>query len=261
MDRADTIGASEVAALMGESPWAGPWEVWARIRGMLPPLEQTEAMAWGHRLEPVVLAAIDPEATHTPTSRHFHTVCRLSCQVDGVARDGSLIEVKTTHQDADWRGVPRHYWWQVQAQLECVPDSPYARIGCLIGGQKLVTHTVERDPEAGRRIVAAVDELFRWGDECPHQPTLRAVQRAWPEVTEARVQLPDLSDAIEEYRALRAAEAMAKRGADAAQARLCALLGEHAEGVTPSGQIVSWRQVTRKGYTVAPSTYRRFEVK
>src|SRR5262245_35499897 len=54
--RRDGIGASDIAALMGISPWASPWSVWADKSGLLPPEPENEYMAAGRWLE----AAIAP---------------------------------------------------------------------------------------------------------------------------------------------------------------------------------------------------------
>ena len=34
--RTDTIGASEIAAILGVHPWLSPYELWARKSGLLP---------------------------------------------------------------------------------------------------------------------------------------------------------------------------------------------------------------------------------
>ena len=38
------IGSSDIAGVLGLSPWASPYTVWADKRGRVPPVEQTEAM-------------------------------------------------------------------------------------------------------------------------------------------------------------------------------------------------------------------------
>ena len=47
--RAEGLGASEVAGVLGISPWATPWSVWARKMGLLPPLEPSEpSFGWSY---------------------------------------------------------------------------------------------------------------------------------------------------------------------------------------------------------------------
>ncbi len=51
--RAPTIGSSGIAAILGLSPWAGPWDVWARTMG-LAQSKSTRATLRGHILEPAI---------------------------------------------------------------------------------------------------------------------------------------------------------------------------------------------------------------
>lgn len=51
--RRQGIGASEIAAVMGLSPWESPFSLWARKRGGWD-VEPTEEMSTGTRVEPVV---------------------------------------------------------------------------------------------------------------------------------------------------------------------------------------------------------------
>jgi len=48
-----TIGSSSIAAILGLSPWAGPWDVWARMQG-LTKSTSTRATLRGHILEPAI---------------------------------------------------------------------------------------------------------------------------------------------------------------------------------------------------------------
>lgn len=45
-------GASSVAALLGLDEYCTPWELWARLRGIAPDIEDNEAMEAGRRSEP-----------------------------------------------------------------------------------------------------------------------------------------------------------------------------------------------------------------
>lgn len=53
-ERRKGIGGSDAPAVLGLSPYRSPYEVWAEKRGLLPEQAQTDAMAWGVRLEPLV---------------------------------------------------------------------------------------------------------------------------------------------------------------------------------------------------------------
>lgn len=53
--RKTTIGASEVAALVGAHPWLTPYQLWARKSGLVPEAEETPAMRRGRILEAVAI--------------------------------------------------------------------------------------------------------------------------------------------------------------------------------------------------------------
>ena len=48
-----TIGSSDVAAILGLSPWASPWDAWCRLTGLVPRYSEaaTAAQARGHWME------------------------------------------------------------------------------------------------------------------------------------------------------------------------------------------------------------------
>jgi hypothetical protein len=54
--RATVTTASNIAALAKLSKWETPWSLYMRRKGLLPPVEETEAMWFGTALEPVIMA-------------------------------------------------------------------------------------------------------------------------------------------------------------------------------------------------------------
>ena len=52
--RAEGIGGSEIAAVLGISPWESAFSLWHRKRGIVPPRTATTEMDAGRRLEPVI---------------------------------------------------------------------------------------------------------------------------------------------------------------------------------------------------------------
>lgn len=53
-ERAKGIGGSDIGAIMGWSNWAGIWDVLLDKRGLKPPVEETDDMRWGKRLEQAI---------------------------------------------------------------------------------------------------------------------------------------------------------------------------------------------------------------
>lgn len=52
-----TVGSSDVAAILGLSPWAGPWDAWSRLTGLVPRYDATDtkSQARGRMFEPAIL--------------------------------------------------------------------------------------------------------------------------------------------------------------------------------------------------------------
>lgn len=163
--RMSGIGASEAASVIGENPWCSAVELYGRKRGIIEPLEQTEPMEWGNRLEPAIVAKFievtgrkvinDGKRKLLRHRKHSWMIATLDRRqfipIDphlprGVAYP-AILEVKNVSAYAkdDWaEGVPRHYWVQVQHQL-AVTNYGFASIAVLIGGQEFRWMDINRD--------------------------------------------------------------------------------------------------------------------
>jgi len=169
------IGGSDVAAVMGISPWKSPLEVWLEKTGRAdaPDLSDKESVAMGTELESVVLdmyrrrhpdhAAQRVNAILTSTVRPW-----AQASLDGIVRDPELgwgvLEIKTGSKESEWAdGVPLHYLTQVTHYLS-VTGYAFADVAALIGDFGLHYHEyrVMRDEEDLKAVVERVDEF--WAD-------------------------------------------------------------------------------------------------
>lgn len=169
------IGGSDVAAVMGISPWKSPLEVWLEKTGRAdaPDLSDKESVAMGTELESVVLdmyrrrhpdhAAQRVNAILTSTVRPW-----AQASLDGIVKDPELgwgvLEIKTGSKESEWAdGVPLHYLTQVTHYLS-VTGYAFADVAALIGDFGLHYHEyrVMRDEEDLRAVVERVDEF--WAD-------------------------------------------------------------------------------------------------
>lgn len=123
--RKHTITASRVPAIMGESPFRTPYQVWEEMQGLNEEQEQTEAMQRGVLLEPHIrkiaseMLGIDlyPAVFQHPTISYF------GASLDGISDCGKIItEIKCgnkkDHENAKLGIVPEKYVGQCQAILE-----------------------------------------------------------------------------------------------------------------------------------------------
>ena len=123
--RSRGIGSSEIAAIVGQNPWAGKHHIWLRKTGRLDNFEPTERMLAGQFLEPAIIAMYEHKmgckVTKPPTvvcEAHRYVVDSIDGIVDG---EKIGIEAKSTH----WRNsnawgkewtddIPAYYLVQCQ---------------------------------------------------------------------------------------------------------------------------------------------------
>jgi putative phage-type endonuclease len=182
VSRATGIGASEIAAIVGLSPFSTALDVYLDKLGLSEPRGDTRYTRWGRRLEAVIAdrygEELGVEMVESPTLRHSRHEWMLATP-DRIHADGSrLVEIKnvSASQTRDWgevgtSEVPERYYLQVIWQM-AVTDVKRADIAVLIGGHDFRVYSVERDQtteaylvEAGRQfwfdhIIAQVPPEF-----------------------------------------------------------------------------------------------------
>lgn len=187
--RTDGIGGSDVAAIMGLSPWKSPVEVWMEKtkRTETPDLSGKEAVAMGTELEQDVL---DMYKRRHPKShpRRVNAILQSTTRpwarasLDGICYDRELgtgvLEIKTGSSERDWKdGVPIHYQTQVLHYLS-VTGYPFADVVALIGDYGLHYHEyrILRDEGDIQAVNEDVDTFWYYyvqKDEIP--PTITAL--------------------------------------------------------------------------------------
>lgn len=205
--RADGIGASEIAAVVGLSPYESTFSLWHKKKGNLPGATVTNAMDWGNRLEPLVrnwfaeqhpdLYVIPTPGTYAHGERNWQRVNPdgLILDANDTASTGeasALYEGKTS-RFGDGFGpsgsdiIPIGYRCQVQHALD-VFGLPRAYVAVLIGGNDPREYVIEADPEdqkALRDAGAAFWESLQTGDEPPIDAsfeTFQAVKDLHPDI-------------------------------------------------------------------------------
>lgn len=153
--RAEGLGGSDIAAIMGLSKWSTPLDVYERKLGLARDSEESQAMKWGTLLEPVVRAEFLKERSNLTCQENVCCESKktpiLRASLDGFLSDGSLLEVKTARFGDDWGEpgtdqIPTHYLTQVMHYLG-VTDAKKCYVAVLIGGSDYREYIVERDEE------------------------------------------------------------------------------------------------------------------
>lgn len=146
--RSRGLGGSEIAAVVGLSPWQSRFSLWHLKRGSIGKQEVNAGMRWGTLLEPVVCGHFASQrdmldVQEAGTYRHHEREWQLA-NPDRLLWDDEhghvgILEVKTAHQyDAhEWghgpEDIPPYYRCQALWYLD-VLELPVAHMAVLIGG-------------------------------------------------------------------------------------------------------------------------------
>lgn len=118
------IGGSDAPIIMGVSPWTTPLELWLTKMGLVPEVEQNDAMRRGAAMEPIARAVYEAQTGQVVQPAYLihpeHEWLRAS--LDGLSFDGDVAtEIKcpgkSVHEEAKEGRVPDRYWPQIQHYL------------------------------------------------------------------------------------------------------------------------------------------------
>ncbi len=190
-ERRTGIGGSDIAAILGVSPYRTAVDVWMDKTGRATKIEENEAMYWGTVLEDIVAreyarrTGIKVERINRivrkPGSEwmlaNLDRICWQDGQMPVVRRTGRIVsrhalECKTASawksdvwnhaEDIGDTPLPVEYTAQVMWYM-AVADLDVVDVAVLIGGQKYAQHRVERDDETIRAMVERA-EAFWFGN-------------------------------------------------------------------------------------------------
>ncbi|MFD7616620.1 YqaJ viral recombinase family protein [Streptomyces sp. NPDC059802] len=161
------ITATEIAVVMGLSPWASRFSLWHKKAGLpTPPFETNPAVEWGNRLEPVVAQKFadehpEIELRTTGTWRHRDREWQRATP-DRIAQD-RLVEVKTSPFGDGWGPagsdeIPIYYRCQVQWQLDTL-GLDVCHVALLVSGHDYREYVIEYD-ETDAEVMRGAAERF-----------------------------------------------------------------------------------------------------
>lgn len=169
-ERANYMGGSDAAAIMGLSKWKTPLMVYMAKVYPNPDNTETkiggknEAAYWGQELEDIVAKNFAKETgkrvqrvNKTLVHPEYPFICaNLDRTVVG---EDALLEVKTAsaYKADEWVDdeIPMEYVIQVMEYLAITGDKG-AYFACLLGGQKFVWKYIPRDEELIKQIIDAM---------------------------------------------------------------------------------------------------------
>lgn len=271
--RRRTIGGSDAAAILGVSPWATPYTVWARKTGRLPDTPDTEAMRQGRDLEAYV-------------ARRF-----AEASGKRVRRENALLynaEYPFAHADIDRRIVGEN------AGLECktasalslrdfrgghIPESCRAQcvhylavtgadrwyLAVMILGQGFFRFCIERD-QCGIDALMSRERAF-WtlvrNDTPPAadgaDATTGALETIYAGTAGGEIELCGREAQLAQYEALRQLKKETETKQKQIAQTLMQDLGAHESGVC-GGFRVTWKPQSRSSFDAARFTQEHPEI-
>ena len=162
------IGGSDVAAILGLSPYKSAVDVWLKKTGRSNDDVSSEAAYWGNVLEDVVAAEFEKRRNTKvhkveKTQTHPQHAWALG-NIDRRTADG-ILECKTAglrmrdHWFEDGESVPISYQAQCMWYM-AVTDAPVCDVAALIGGQEYVERRIERDDAVIEHMIEIAAEFW-----------------------------------------------------------------------------------------------------
>jgi putative phage-type endonuclease len=257
------LGSSDVAVLLGISPWKTAYDLWLDKTGKLndAEFEENESMALGHALEGPLLrwAAREQGIKLIRNQFRVHSGGILSATHDGLARDNLPIgfEAKTAGVlrgfasreqwgEANTDQIPDYYMIQCQEQM-LVSNLEMVWVPALLGGRGRVMYCVTPNKDLMDIILERATEFWERHVKADIPPD------GWPTLDVARVirrtegkRVSIASDKVKEWRELDRQAKELQDKADAAKAAVLALMGDAEEGECELG-VVKAAKGKRKG--------------
>jgi len=174
-ERADGIFGTDIAAIVGLSKWKRPIDIYCEKLGLKDRPPETEAMAWGKRLEALVLDEYE-RRTGNRTVRGLTVMAHpkrpwmrgtpdafVAPTLKGTPEIG--VEAKTTKWGFDFGDegsddVPDDYLCQVQWYAE-ITGFPLWDLAALVGGNEFRIYRIVHDPEFCELLVDAGERFLR----------------------------------------------------------------------------------------------------
>lgn len=275
--RKSAIGASDVAAILGASPFAGPWEVWADKTNRLEPWKGNNATRAGQAFENAVLDQAEQELGKLERNiRVVHESLPMSATLDARLAGAHLpVEAKTTGivgpvygnwGEAMTDEVPEYYLVQVHAQL-CVTGSVMAYLFALIAGRGVVQFQIQRSDKLCERLGNICADWWHQHvilDQEPSReimpPHLDVVKRLRRVADKKTTFGPVVAKLVERRERLNQARLTIEKRVKQLDASVLMALGDAEAASFDGGELTYFKQ-SRAGYAVAPTEFRVMRIK
>ena len=254
------IGGSDVAAIMGISPWRTPAEVWLEKTGRAEPQDLSDRphVQRGVDLESFVGESF--KARHRGIrTRRVNAICQsierpwAQASLDYEVHDGAwgVLEIKTSRSDDGWKdGIPAYYLTQVMHYLS-VTGRDFAWVAVQFDSDWLWEYReyrIERDEDDIAAINAAVDTFWHDFVEADVMPVLVGTAGeaqgltqmfAVPTSESFTDTDPETLQLVSDYQDAAEREKQAKADKQESGTKLMAKVGDHKALITDTAK-VTW---------------------
>lgn len=255
-ERRKGIGGSDVAAIVGISPWATPLDIYEQKLGIAPPAHETEAMYWGTALEPAIRQAYSDKTGYLvkkPENAFVHPKYSfMRANLDGIVlNDNRITEFKTASTSKGWGEpgsdeIPDYYLTQVQHYMAVV-DRPVCDVAVLVAGRDFSIYTVEADKELQEQLIEIEAEFWnKVENQIPPEPTnykefQKIRKQSFPESGCIEAD-PDVIEVVQQYLEADAEEKAVSERLSDLKKKIAELLGDNNAFTLNGKKLVSWKR-------------------
>ena len=278
-ERRAGIGGSDVAAILGLSPFKTAFEVWLdKTSAELTrnPIDDLERIQFGRLMEDIIAREYARrEGVKVRRRNELVRHARYPWMIANVDRliDGQRCGLECKNVDAmafrlgDWGEpgtdqAPDEYVLQCQHYM-IVLDYPVWHLAACVGGNRLVHFVIERDAELAEMLIDAEREFWQRVEQrqapamdYEHPTTHAVLTRLYSGTNGETIQL---GEDIAHWHDVKAqADRLAKQYHDVSEAarnHILEAIGRASVGLLPDGSAYRRKVIERKAYTVEAATY------
>jgi putative phage-type endonuclease len=287
-ERRTGVGGSDAVVVLGLSPYATPFQLWAQKLGLTTDDDsatESEWLWWGRKIEPLLMERWQLETNRVVVPHHNAIHLRhpeadwMTCHLDGEELDQAgarrgIVECKNVvvFRASNWQDQPPI---EVQVQVQhnmAVAGTDTGVAIALLGGnqmawcelprnQQFIDGLMEREYQFWQRVqqddpptVVARDSKFLNTLWAPKAGTTVALGDPGAEWHRRRdVVTAKLAVARKRLRKL-------EKEREEVEAHIKAAIRDNEAGQLPDGTLYTYKEVNRKGYTVDPTSYRQLRL-
>lgn len=276
-DRKSGIGGSDVASIVGLSPWKDANAIYLEKRSEIEPenLDGKELVHFGNVLEQVVSDEYTYRTGEKLEKRNqlirHKKYPQLIANIDRkIVGRPAVFEAKTAdkYTAGKWGEdgsdeIPEYYRCQVEHYMT-VLGYDEAVLAVLIGGNEFRQYPIQRNPELAEMLMEhclkfweKVEKGFPPEIDFAHASAIKTLKRLYPGTNGQTIELPAELEHWHHVKVAAAKEATKQNTVvEVCKARILAAMGENAVGqLTGISQQYKRSEVQKKEYVVAPSSY------